>query len=123
MKNNVKLFVAFFEVLVSVKLYHYQVTSGFRHEKCDWMFDKFLKHTDRFLETLQGHVGRISVANHLDLHVTSLTDDNVQKYLKEFGLFLERVVPDMINNQPDLLNIRDDLLADINQFIYLMTFL
>lgn len=124
MKANAILFKAFFEVIVSIKLYHYQVISGFRHSRCDWMFKNFLGHSDRFLETMQGHskYGRISVKNDMNLHITTLTDSNIQDYFQDFALFLTDVVPKMIDNDVELLNVRDELLADVNQFKYLMTF-
>ena len=117
-----RLFKAFFEILVTVKLYHYQVESGFRHEKCDWFFERFIKHADDFLETMQGKYGRIQQSNSLNLVILSLNDRNVNRYMIEVGRFLEEVVPKYIKNDPELMNIRDELLGDVNQFRYFMKF-
>lgn len=119
------LFKSFFEIIVTVKLYHYQVKSGFKHEKCDWFFEHFLDHADQFLETMQGRdeYGRIHVdAKGLDFHIKSLSDENVQQYMTDVGRFLSDYLPTHIENDSELMNIRDELLSDVNQFKYFMKF-
>ena len=101
MKISSLLFKSFFEIIMTVKLYHYQVKSGFKHEKCDWFFDNFLGHADKFLETMQGRdeYDRINVNSvGLDLHIKSLNDNNVQQYMNEVGKFLVDFLPHHIKH-------------------------
>ena len=54
-----EFFAKWFEVMSTLKLYHYTVISGFKHEKTDFAFSKCLDLGDKFLEVAQGKQGRM----------------------------------------------------------------
>jgi hypothetical protein len=82
------------------------------------------EHIDKFVEVLLGKdQSRIHmVENRIDLlHVDkkSQFQERIFEYrtfLTELDIFFDK------SRDMDLLNIRDEVLADINQFLYLMTF-
>jgi len=87
----------------------------------------FHKNFDKFIEVLLGKTGsRIDLTKHKTI---SLIDLDSQEKLKEkiqsfknylVGLNENKAIASM--NDTDLLNIRDELLGDLNQFLYLLTF-
>lgn len=78
--------------------------------------------SDRFIEVYAGKYGRSSL--HINtkgaLKVENLTDAQMKLYLGKTRDFLVAELPTLINpKDTDLLNLRDELLGDINQCVYL----
>ena len=118
------LVVVFLEILNMVKLYHWKTQSYAQHKATDELYASLNDNVDRFIEVLLGKdTKRIKmVEKNIDLiDPTNVTEFKTRIYesrefLTDMNLhFSEKT--DM-----DLLAIRDELLADINQFLYLMTF-
>ena len=55
------------------------------------------------------------------IHFNALNDDNIIEELVKFRLILKMFDKLMANNT-ELLNIRDEMLGDVEQFTYLLTF-
>jgi len=79
---------------------------------------------DKFIETYIGRYGRKHVFNNLSKYDTIklklYSDNDVIELIGDLIKFLEKDIPGEINDT-DLLNIRDDLLGDVNQVKYLFT--
>jgi DNA-binding ferritin-like protein len=128
-KNNKKEYRAsviknFLELINMVKLYHWKTKSYAQHQATDELHSKLNKHTDEFVEVLIGkHSNRIRmVSKKMDL-----IDSNTVKDFKANIYTYRDFLIDMNNyfdekKDSDLLSIRDDILVDINQFLYLMMF-
>ena len=108
------------EMLMMVKLFHWKTHSFATHKATDELYDSLNGHIDTFIEVLLGKTG--TRINLLDKRSISLVDLNSQASLKsrieQFKRFLERL-PDQ---GTDLMNIRDEILGDLNKFLYLLTF-
>jgi len=112
--------VYFMEMLMMVKLFHWKTHSFATHKATDELYDSLNGHIDSFIEVLLGKTGtRINLLGRKSI---SLVDLNSQASLKakieQFKHFLERL-PDQ---GTDLMNIRDEILGDLNKFLYLLTF-
>jgi DNA-binding ferritin-like protein len=117
----------FFEMLLMIKLFHWKTHSYATHKATDELYSKFNGHMDTFIEVLLGKTGdRIQLLNCKSVPLVDLNDQSqLVKKINEFkeylvGLSNKKALQSMSNT--DLLNIRDEILGDMNQFLYLLTF-
>jgi len=119
--------VQFFEMLLLIKLYHWKTHSYATHKATDELYSKFNENMDKFIEVLLGKSGvRIDLMNKKQI---SLCDLNNQTQLigkiNSFKAYLVNLTNNKamkIMTNTDLLNIRDEMLGDMNQFLYLLSF-
>jgi len=112
------------EMLNVIKLYHWKTRSYSQHKATDELYERLNKNIDRFVEVLLGkNESRINmVEKNIHLEDFSNSKDFKEK-IYEYRDFLQKITKYFnSSNNTDLLSIRDDILADINQFLYLMTF-
>ena len=120
-RDIVKIFI---EMLNMVKLYHWKTRSYAQHKATDDLYTKLNEHIDTFIEVLLGKTeSRIkSIENNLTLLNINNVEDfkervyEYREFLIDMNIYLDS------KKDTDLLNIRDELLGDINQFLYLLTF-
>ena len=107
-----------------VKLYHWNTKSYPRHKVTDQFVENIDKLMDRFVEVYIGRYGRDKVLNkEMTLKLPSFTDKSVVAFFEDACRWLSTTLPKLINEKDtDLLNIRDEILAEINQTLYLFTF-
>lgn len=119
--------VYFFEMLLLIKLYHWKTYSYATHKATDDLYSKFNEHMDKFIEVLLGKTGmRIDLTNKRQINLYDL--NNSSQLINKINEFKSLLI-DLNNNKAmkvmanyDLLTIRDEILADMNQFLYLLTF-
>jgi len=111
------------EMLMTVKLYHWRTTSYAQHKATDELYENLNKNIDTFVEVFLGKDE--SRIEHIDSTLPLYNFDaegNFKKRVYEYRRFLQDMSktfkPD---RDSDLLTIRDELLININQFLYLMT--
>ena len=119
--------IRFLEILIMVKLYHWKTSSYATHKATDELYTNLNANIDKFIEVLLVKAGnRINLMGKKNI---SLIDLNSPERLKaEINSFKSYLVS--ITNSPairfmsntDLLNIRDEILGNLNQFLYLLTF-
>jgi hypothetical protein len=128
-KNNFEnqITVIFFEMLLMVKLFHWKTYSYATHKATDKLYDSLNDNMDKFIEVLLGKTGtRINLSNKKSISLVDLTSlEQLKAKIESFKKYLvsltnNRAVNSM--NDTDLLNIRDEILGDLNQFLYLLTF-
>jgi DNA-binding ferritin-like protein len=113
----------FFEMLNIVKLYHWKTKSYSQHKATDELYAKLNELIDKFVEILLGKdESRLKM---MEKHI-KLVDYNTTKDFKsriheyrEFLIDMNRIFD---KRDTDLLNIRDEILGTLNQFLYLLTF-
>jgi hypothetical protein len=119
--------VVFFEMLLLIKLYHWKTHSYATHKATDELYEKFNEHMDHFIEVLLGKSGvRIDLLNKKQISLYDLHNQNeliskVKSY-KSYLVGLSNNKAMNIMSNTDLLNIRDEMLGDMNQFLYLLSF-
>jgi hypothetical protein len=126
-KFEKEITVIFFEMLLMVKLFHWKTYSYATHKATDELYSKLNDDIDKFIEVLLGKTGtRIDLMGHKSISLIDLNSpeklkskiDSFKSYL--VGLTNNKALTSMTNT--DLLNIRDEILSDMNQFLYLLTF-
>lgn len=111
----------FFKHYIQLKMFHFQTTKYGAHKASDTYLDKFTDTYDKFMEVAQGKFGKLSI-NELNIEKFKVvTDDTIFNELKRFIILLESL-NDSLNTHTDLLNIRDEMLGNVNQLKYLLTF-
>ena len=119
--------VVFLEMLMMVKLFHWKTHSYATHKATDDLYGSLNENIDKFIEVLLGKTGsRIDLMGHKTI---KLIDLNSQEKLKSKISSFKSVLVDLDNNKAlstmsnsDLFNIRDEILGNLNQFLYLLTF-
>ena len=106
---------------VILKLFHFQTNAYGAHKASDEYLEKYAILMDRFLEVAQGIYGRVTVKKYT-LSGSSHTDTNIGTHLNGFVILLTNRIDDILNNHTDLLNIRDEIISNIEQLKYLLTF-
>jgi DNA-binding ferritin-like protein len=119
--------VVFLEILLMVKLFHWKTTSYATHKATDELYTKLNGNIDSFIEILLGKSGsRIDLIGHKNIRLVDLSSqESLKKEVESFksylvGLNNNKAMKSMSNT--DLFNIRDTILGDMNQFLYLLTF-
>jgi len=112
--NSTSIVFTFLEFINVVKLYHWNTRSYSEHKATDELHDSLSKHIDKFVEVMLGNKRLPNINKKITLFNTN--HPNFVKKVNEFKSFLLKM-----NTTPDLMNIRDEILADINQFIYLLS--
>jgi hypothetical protein len=105
------------------KVYHWQtqrkVGSFAQHNAFGTAYDDLTDHIDDFIEIYQGKRGAIIGKNGFTISLQNL-DDNPVTFVDEFVNYLTQYVTDALDPvaDTDLLNIRDEMLAILNQTKY-----
>lgn len=122
-KRNAYIAKRFLEVLNMVKLYHWKTHSFAQHKATDELYAQLNKHIDEFIEVLLGKENRrVKMVEKSLRLIDSDTGYELKTHIYEFREFLTNMEQYFNKKDGGLLSIRDDLLVDINQFLYLMTF-
>jgi hypothetical protein len=104
-----------------VKLYHWQTLKFPRHKATDDLVTQLDANIDKFVEVYIGKYGRPSVKS-ANLKLRGFTDREAPQLLREIADWLSTSLPKKLKkDDTELLNIRDEILADINQALYLFT--
>lgn len=107
-----------------VKLYHWQTLNYPRHIATNDLITKLDANIDQFVEVYIGKYGRpklsgksasIHLRNHSDKEATRMIEEAVAWLTGDLSKKLKKT-------DTDLLNIRDTIVADLNQTLYLFSF-
>jgi hypothetical protein len=123
-----ELITFFFKLSNSVKLYHWKTYSYATHNATDDLYASLGTNIDKFVEVLIGKAQNRIKLRRNNIPVKDM--NSPQEFKREIEAYKSYLV-NMSNNKAlgaggmsnsDLLNIRDEILADLNQFLYLFTF-
>ena len=121
-----KIVSMFLQMLNTVKLYHWKTYSYSQHKATDKLYGELGDNIDTFVETMLGKKGdRVNLTGQKTLPLLDYTNvQDFQKEVEKYKVFLIDMNKDAginITNNSDLLNIRDEILGNLNQFTYLLT--
>jgi len=118
----------FLEMLNTIKLYHWKTYSYATHKATDELYASLGANIDKFVEVLLGKAQNRIKLRRNNIPVKDM--NTPQEFKREIEAYKSYLV-NLSNNKAlgaggmtnsDLLNIRDEILADLNQFLYLFTF-
>lgn len=120
----------FIHMLNTVKLYHWKTTSYSTHKATDQLYSDLNEKIDEFVEILLGKPNITIQKRNALLNITSIklhhynNNNDFKKQIEQYKIFLMKMSTNKTFNTPantDLINKRDELLALLNQFLYLLT--
>jgi hypothetical protein len=128
-----QLIVKFLVMTNMIKLFHWKTHNYAAHKASDELFSAFNGHMDKFVEVLLGKMNgkrinltRVNSIPLIDFPIDSSFNENMVNEITSFKSYLvdlEKIelldTPDMTN--VDLWTIRDEILASLNQFLYLLS--
>jgi hypothetical protein len=113
----------FLGIQAQFKVLHWQTGSYSKHKAFDGIYESFDGLIDSFMEIYMGKYGRPVLEGESDsIILSNIGEMNTGEFLETITTFLLS-----FNNQlndhkdSDLLNIRDEMLAEINKLKYLLT--
>lgn len=103
-----------------VKLYHWQTGSFARHKATDDLTVALDTSIDTFVEIYMGKYGRPKVSGTIKLH--NFSESAAKSFVAKERKYLEVDLPRKIKKtDSDLLNVRDEILGELNKVLYLFT--
>lgn len=122
-----KIVLTFLGMLNTVKLYHWKTNSYATHKATDELYSQLNESVDKFVEILLGKFGdrvNLTRVKSIPLHDFSSQEQFIKEitHYKEFLISLDdnNAMKSMLNT--DLFNIRDEMLGNLNQLLYLLSF-
>lgn len=123
-----KITSTFLCILNTIKLYHWNTDHYATHKATDQLYGDLNAKIDTFVETMLGKENvpsrnKVLEINYLHLN-TFKSNKDFRKETEEYKSFLISLSDEKSLNTPqntDLMNMRDDILASLNQFLYLLT--
>jgi hypothetical protein len=126
MKIERTIALTFIEMLNTIKLHHWKTMSFATHKATDELYSKLNDNIDTFVEIMLGKSGgRINLTNVRSIPVYDFNDeDTFKRKIESYRAFLTNLTlnSNIMHDNTDLFNVRDELLANLNQFMYLLTF-
>jgi hypothetical protein len=121
-----KITVIFMEMLIMIKLFHWKTMSYATHKATDDLYSKMNENIDNFIEILLGKTGkRTNLTNQKRIRLIDLSSqDALKREIEKFKNYLVELNENQFMKQmsnTDLYNIRDEILGNLNQFLYLLT--
>ena len=116
--SQANIIVTFLEILNTIKLFHWKTHQYSIHKATDDLYGSIQTHMDTFVEQLMGTIdSRIKMTT----KTISLHDcDSVESFkihILNFKKYLEHL--NLPKQYSDLYTIRDELLGEVNKFLYL----
>jgi hypothetical protein len=103
-----------------IKLYHWQTKQFSRHTATDALTAALDLSIDNFVESYMGRYGRPKVSGSIKLH--NFSESAAKSFVAKETKYLETDLPRTIGKtDSDLLNIRDEILAELTKVSYLFT--
>jgi hypothetical protein len=117
----------FLEMINTIKIYHWKTSSYSTHKATDDLFGSLNTKTDEFVEVMLGKsdINRDSVLRFSSVKLVMFSSNaECRKLVEGYKKFLIDLPKNKNFNamaNVDLLAIRDEILALLNQFLYLLT--
>ena len=107
---------------ISVKILHWQTTSYATHIATDSLYKNLSANIDKFVEIMQAKSDRVKFVKNSEVVLLNFDKKEGLNLLKFIRNWLEtELTKSLGKHDSDLLNIRDEMLSDVNQTIYLFT--
>jgi hypothetical protein len=113
----------FFHLRDQIKLYHWQTRVYSRHIATDKILEKLDEAIDSYVEVYSGKYGRAKLTGkNATITVHNLTEAGAVRLVNAAIKYLQGPLTKTLKpSDTDLMNIRDEMLSDLNQLLYLFT--
>lgn len=113
----------FFTMREQIKLYHWQTKVYSRHKATDSVIAALDESIDKYVEVYMGKYGRPKmISRNNTVKVQNLSESTITRFIKGCIVHLEKdLVKKLKPVDTDLVNLRDEMLGELNQLLYLFT--
>ena len=110
------------QIQLQFKFLHWQTFGDAKHKAYGQIYDALGEHIDKFVEIMMGKIGRVEFEPEFSIMFQDIQSLSIQNFLDGITEFLVSM-SDQLDNRydTDLLNIRDEILGEINQLKYRLT--
>jgi DNA-binding ferritin-like protein len=118
--NNIHFF---FQMRDQIKLYHWQTKSYSRHKATDGVIDALDEHIDKYVEVYMGKYGRPRLTARTNtVKLQNMSEATIVKFIKAcINVLTNDLSRGLKPTDTDLLNLRDEMLAELDQLLYLFS--
>lgn len=122
-----EMVLTFLHMLNTIKLYHWKTRSYATHKATDKLYSELNDTIDKFVEILLGKYGdRVNLTGVKSIPLCDFkSEEEFKEEIMHFKKFLVQLDENPVMHQmsnSDLYNIRDEMLGQLNQLLYLLTF-
>jgi hypothetical protein len=104
------------------KFLHWQTFGDAKHRAYGGIYDSLGENIDKFVEVMMGKQGRPEFDSEFSIMFQDISTLSVQNFMDGITEFLVAITDQLDSKyDTDLLNIRDEMLGDINQLKYILT--
>jgi hypothetical protein len=113
----------FFSMREQIKVYHWQTNQFARHKATDEVLEALDGSIDTYVEVYMGKYGRPKItASTNTVKIQNMADKTAAKFIKACIAYLQGpLVKRLKPADTDLINVRDEMLAELNKLLYLYT--
>jgi len=113
----------FFSMREQIKVYHWQTYMFARHKATDEVIEALDGSIDKYVEVYMGKYGRRKITSSTNtIKIQNMADKTAAKFIKACITYLQGpLVKRLKPSDTDLINIRDEMLSELNQLLYLYT--
>ena len=108
------------QIQLQFKFLHWQTFGDAKHRAYGEIYDSLGDNIDKFVESMMGKYGRPEFDSEFSLMFQDISALSVQNFMDGITEFLVGMTDQLDSRyDTDLLNVRDEMLGDINQTLYL----
>jgi hypothetical protein len=114
----------FLQLRDQIKLYHWQTRVYARHIATDKILENLEKAIDSYVEVYFGKYGRVKLnGKNSQIILHNITDAGAVRIIVAAVKYLQGPLSKSLKavQDSDLINIKDEIIADLNQLLYLFT--
>ena len=110
------------QIQLQFKFLHWQTFGDAKHKAYGEIYDSMGDNIDRLVESMMGKYGRIEFDSEFSIMLQDISALSVQNFMDGITEFLVGMTEQLDPKyDSDLLNMRDEILGDINQTKYRLT--
>ena len=110
------------QIQLQFKFLHWQTFGDAKHKAYGDIYDSLGDIIDKFVETMMGKYGRVEFEPEFSIMFQDIKALSVQDFMDGITEFLVGMTDHLDSRyDTDLLNLRDEMLGDINQLKYRLT--
>jgi hypothetical protein len=110
------------EIEQQMRILHWQTRSYARHQAFGSLYSSMGELIDQFAEVYMGKYGRFTLDHDQQIKIVNINEITGDGFLEDNTRFLTGLTSRLdVQNDTDLLNIRDEILANLNKLKYLLT--
>jgi hypothetical protein len=110
----------FLRIINQLRIYHWLCSSYAQHKAYGEAYDELSNLVDTFLETYMGKYGKAGTNITFSIELTTSTTNSCE-FIDSAISFLTKINEIASEEDTDLLNIRDEMLSELNKLKYLLT--